>query len=285
MKLKDIKTLLDISNKVKQGKYTRLDIESIEALVPDTINSEYIDVKDIPMTESDTHRDIIINRLYSLNSKIEDVLVKSTNDSINRVTLLVKKLLFIRDILVKVKTLEVKPVDNIDKIYIYSDETGASSLRDNTFDYALGKLNNGNEFNLLASNDKEVDKSILELQYRLFTGVLYDIESSEWNGYILKNMLDVQKVTFNVIASLLSNPMPMIKKIDDLIDKILLNVSNATNFISGFQGIYDYDASLEACTSLDYMSFMDPTINVYINDTTSPSIIELLSKVIYKDLQ
>lgn len=284
--LKEIQKVASVYEKVQQGSYTRLDIESIEALIPGSINSEAVSVNDIPSgAPSNTQQAALINRFYNIKESIDSMLFDHKDSVVDKLGLLCLRLLEINTILTATLSKKINPINHIEKLYIktglydYIEMVGTDKSI-NLYSEVADRLSDV----LMTSREKDVSKSISELMYRIDAGesTIYLDKDNEWSGYLIKNLLGVDKVTYPVVASLLSNPRVMIDKINTIVDGIVRKVS-ITNSNIFFPN--DYDASINSVVNLEVMAMQDSAVHGYMNDNTSLPIIKLYALALIKDLE
>lgn len=287
--LKEIQKVMSIYNKVVvDGSYSRVDIESIELLVPNSIESEAVSVKEIPSgSNSDVQRNALIQRFYMLKESIDEMLYDHANNAIDRMGPLVIMLLDINKILIATMDSKIEPVDYIDSIIIRCAEYSSVELSgtDNTINLYADSLTRLSEL-IHSSNDPKINKSIAELKFRIdvYMGDDYMPADNEWSGYILKSLLGVDKITYSVIHSLLSNPKVLIDKIEDMVNNIVDKTAQYKQFsLNGSS--YGYDASINSVVNLEYMGMQDPLILGFMNDRISLPIIVLYSLALMKNLK
>ena len=279
-----VKTMGDVK---RTGLYTRLDLESIEELIPNSIESDMVSLKEIPATTpSNMHKDYIDNRFSDIQHVISDALLGHYSSNINEANRLVNRLLYIRELLCRVSMMEVDPIDGADNIFVDNTSLGLTKVTDNNgLDLSLGFFFNPYGIMVRESINPSLNESILKLQYRLVPPIETDTdkESSEWNGYIIKKILDLKTIEAKDLINILNNPKKLIDGIDAIITKILTSASIVRARLNR-----DSDWSIADLTKssveFNIMINMDPEINGFMKDNGSRSLIELFSKIRYKTL-
>ena len=282
--LNQIKKIITVSKKIEAGMYSKVDIESLETLIPGSIESDVVSVKEIPMYDSNTHNDILISRLDKLTDPIRFMLNDYNSRAIRDISDLVSKLLVIRSILVSVKDSALDPIKNIDKIMIRTTSYGYHEMTSPDIDYSLERIVKNEELLLMNSNDMDINLSVNRLKISNYKTRLDMVNKTEWSGYIIKDILGVDKITYNVVSSLLNNPMPMISAIDSTILDILNKTADSKEYLEGFKCSRISDIELEKILELDSVVYNNSKINGYSNDNTSSIIIELIAKARYSSL-
>lgn len=282
--LNQIKKVINVSRKIESGMYSRMDIESLEALIPGSIESDVVSVKEIPMHDSNTLNDVLLSRVCKLNDSVRDMLNDYNSKAINDISDLVSKLLVIRDILNKVKDSALNPVKNIDKIMINSSEYGYLEMINPDIDYSSERIVENEELLLMNSNDMDIDVSVNRLKMSRYESRLDLVKRTEWSGYIIKDILGVDKITYNVVCSLLNNPLPMITAIDTVLLEILNKTADSKDYLEGYKNSNMSDIRLEKIVELDSVVYNNSKINGYSNDNTSSILIELMAKARYSSL-
>ncbi len=282
--LNQIKKVINVSRKIESGMYSRMDIESLEALIPGSIESDVVSVKEIPMHESNTLNDVLLSRVCKLNDSVRNMLDDYNSKAIKDISDLVSKLLVIRDILNKVKDSALNPVKNIDKIMINSDQYGYLEMTNPDIDYSLERIVKNEELLLMSSNDMDIDVSVNRLKMSRYESRLDLVKRTEWSGYIIKDILGVDKITYNVVCSLLNNPLPMITAIDTVLLEILNKTADSKDYLEGYKNSNMSDIRLEKIVELDSVVYNNSKINGYSNDNTSSILIELMAKARYSSL-
>lgn len=282
--LNQIKKVINVSRKIESGMYSRMDIESLEALIPGSIESDVVSVKEIPMYDSNTLNDILLSRVCKLNDSVRNMLDDYNSKAIKDISDLVSKLLVIRDILNKVKDSALNPVKNIDKIMINSDQYGYLEMTNPDIDYSLERIVKNEELLLMSSNDMDIDVSVNRLKMSRYESRLDLVKRTEWSGYIIKDILGVDKITYNVVCSLLNNPLPMITAIDTVLLEILNKTADSKDYLEGYKNSNISDIEIEKIVELDSVVYNNSKINGYSNDNTSSILIELMAKARYSSL-
>ncbi len=282
--LNQIKKVINVSRKIESGMYSRMDIESLEALIPGSIESDVVSVKEIPMYDSNTLNDVLLSRVCKLNDSVRNMLDDYNSKAIKDISDLVSKLLVIRDILNKVKDSALNPVKNIDKIMINSDQYGYLEMTNPDIDYSLERIVKNEELLLMSSNDMDIDVSVNRLKMSRYESRLDLVKRTEWSGYIIKDILGVDKITYNAVCSLLNNPLPMITAIDTVLLEILNKTADSKDYLEGYKNSNMSDIRLEKIVELDSVVYNNSKINGYSNDNTSSILIELMAKARYSSL-
>lgn len=285
--LKEISTILKLRDKIaKGGLYSRYDLESIEEVLPDSISSNELSVSDIPTYPNEVERERILGKMCGIVDDLEVMVNTHYLDNLSRLKGLVFKLLDIKAILESASMLTPDPVDNAEELYI-KFSCGYYRLLDNDNDLTLGLCyNNKQEYSLAESNNPEISRSIMSLMLRLdrapYQGDMNE-HRSEWNGFIIKSLLNISKINYSVVTSILNNPRPLIEKIDDMVLDILAKASEARDLVTDFSNRPDND--LKELVDLDVMAKIDSTIRGCMEDKASLALLKLFAYIKFKTLK
>ena len=208
--------------------YSRQDLEAIEAVIPGAFSAlDDFNFKEIPTYSNTVHYNLVHKRLDELTEVIKTQMNSKYEYYLKLFSSTIKELESLSTILNTYNTVIPKPLtDDLTCIYI-GDNHQYDLTKITEADFSKIDFRNGIRIPEVSDSSLNLDIIMFNDVIKSRLAVLDSVEEYrvEFSGYILKYLLDVPTLSFDVVTALFANSKVVVEKIAVLIKEIIAILS------------------------------------------------------------
>ena len=283
----ELAALAKTVHKIEHAPYTRLDVESIDMM--SGANSLEGVSRVTPTTPSRVSFSLMREKLYEIRDSVVLELNNRHIETVVNITSFLERLETIRDILEKAKTLTVDEIPNAAELTLYNFGEGYRTLGDPVNPYTFELSNMLDSLRIIDNNKYDaiaisiVNFKIENLLSRISGSDSYLASKKEFNGMLIKDVLDRDSLIYSDIVKLFEDPTKLLAKINEL-QLTMLSIINDTKetVVSMNQHQYSTDDTIDRWLEI---SLRRGKIYKYVNDEASLLYLYFVFMIRYKNVE